>query len=66
MKINEFVRSLDTWCTNEELELLEKLTEPRLINSFEEREKFVLENLIRKSLVIKVNGNESVYVYPNK
>lgn len=66
MKINEFVRSLDTWCTNEELELLEKLTEPRLLNSFEEREKFVLENLIRKSLVIKVNGNESVYVYPNK
>ena len=66
MKINEFVRSLDTWYTNEELELLEKLTEPRLINSFEEREKFVLENLIRKSLVIKVNGNESVYVYPNK
>lgn len=66
MKINEFVRSLDTWCTNEELELLEKITEPRLINSFEEREKFVLENLIRKSLVIKVNGNESVYVYPNK
>jgi hypothetical protein len=65
MKINELVRSLNVWCNNEELAILESFTEPRLINSFEERDQHIIENLIRKSLVIKVQGKNSTYVYPN-
>jgi hypothetical protein len=67
MKLNEFVRSIETWCSTEEQKVLESINEILPLDSFTEHDQFVLESLIRKSLVIKVKGTDNVvYVYPNK
>ena len=65
MKVNEFVRKLDVWTSQEEKSLLENITEPRIVASFNEIEQAIIESLIRKSLLIKVQGKHSSYVYPN-
>jgi hypothetical protein len=65
MKVNEFVRHIKVWMNQEERSLLENITEPRVLTSFDEREKSIIESLIRKSLLIKVQGKHSSYVYPN-
>lgn len=66
MKLNEFTRNLKIWINNEEQALLEKVLEPVLMNSFTEREQVIIESLIRKNLLIKVNGQHSTYIYPNR
>jgi hypothetical protein len=65
MRVNEFVRRVDVWTNQEEQSLLEGITEPRVLTSFNEREQSIIDNLIRKSLLIKVQGKHSSYVYPN-
>ncbi len=65
MKINEFARKLNVWTSKEEKAVLENITEPRTLTSFSERERTIIEGLIRKSLLIKVQGKNSTYVYPN-
>jgi len=46
--------------------LLDKLNGPRALDEFSEREKFILENLIRKSLVTKIKDGNSYSVTKNK
>lgn len=65
MKLNEFTRGLNVWTSNEEKQLLEKIQEPTMIASFQERDQTIIESLIRKNLLIKVQGHHAVYVYPN-
>ena len=65
MRVNDFVKKLDVWTSQEEKDLLESISEPRPIASFTERERTIIESLIRKSLLIKVQGKHSSYVYPN-
>jgi hypothetical protein len=65
MRINEFVRRVDVWTSQEERNLIEGITEPRVLTSFNEREQSIIDSLIRKSLLIKVQGKHSSYVYPN-
>jgi hypothetical protein len=66
MKLNELVRSLDTWTSREERAVLEDLKGLVSIKIFDEHERFIIESLIRKSLVIKVQGNNNeTYIYPN-
>lgn len=65
MRVNEFVRQVDVWTNQEERNLLEGITEPRVLASFNEREQSIIDSLIRKSLLIKVQGKHSSYVYPN-
>lgn len=65
MRINELAKSLDIWINNEERDLLESINEPRPIASFSERDRTIIDSLIRKSLLIKVQGKHSSYVYPN-
>ena len=65
MRVNEFVRRVDVWTNQEEQSLLEGITEPRVLTSFNEREQSIIDSLIRKSLLIKVQGKHSSYVYPN-
>lgn len=57
MKINELVRSFEIFTTNEEKALLKRLTTPTLLSTLPEREQHVAENLIRKSLLIKIGSN---------
>lgn len=65
MKVNEFVRKVEVWTSKEEKELLESITEPKVVSSFDERDRTIIDSLIRKSLLIKVQGKHSSYVYPN-
>ena len=62
MKINELLSSFYIYITNEEREIYNKLDERISLTEFDERERFVIQNLIRKSLVSKVvaNGQELV------
>ena len=64
MKLVE-LNGINTWCSNEERAVLEGINEPRTLGSFEERDQAIIENLIRKNLLIKVQGKHSTYVYPN-
>lgn len=65
MKINEFVKNLEVWTSKEEKDLLESITEPVILAGFNDRERTIIDGLIRKSLLIKVQGKHSSYVYPN-
>lgn len=65
MKANEFANSVHVWRTNEEQGVLDKITEPKVVESFEERDQSIIEGLVRKNLLIKVQGKYSTYVYPN-
>jgi hypothetical protein len=64
MKINELVRSFEIWTTNEERALLSRLLQPTLLSTLAERDKVVAENLIRKSLLIKI-GDKNPKVVAN-
>jgi hypothetical protein len=65
MKINELIQNFEVWTTNEERELLEKLTKPVKLSSLTEQEQFKVQAMIRKSLVIKV-GMEDPSVVANE
>jgi hypothetical protein len=65
MKLNELVRSIPTWMSREEREIYDKLTDLRSMSTFDEREQVIIEHLVRKSLVIKVESKGVAYVYPN-
>lgn len=65
MKINELVGEFGIWTSNEEHDLLHRINEPSLLESFTEREQTIINQLIRKSLLIKVQSDKFTYVYPN-
>jgi len=65
MKLNDLIGAFKIAITNEEKVLLDKLTKPEYIKNFQEREQYVLENLIRKSLVSKVIYKGEVVVVPD-
>ena len=65
MKSCEFTNEVKVWRTNEEQCVLDKITEPAVVESFEERDQTIIEGLVRKNLLIKVQGKYSTYVYPN-
>ena len=65
MKITELVK--DIYMTNEEKDLLETFDSPRPLNSFIEREQTIINNLIRKSIISKVQTqNGTIMVIRNE
>lgn len=58
MKINELLRSFEIYTTIEEQQLLSKLQKPTKLSSLPEREQQVAENMIRKSLLIKIGSTD--------
>jgi hypothetical protein len=58
MKINQLLNGFEIYTTNEERAMLDKLTRPIKMASLTEREKVIAENMIRKSLLIKVGFND--------
>ena len=66
MKINELMQDFHIQRSNEEQEVLDKCTELKSFDSFPERERFILENLIRKALVSKVMQGRTVMVIANE
>lgn len=63
MKINELVKEIYT--TNEEKDLLETLDSPRPLGAFPEREQTIINNLIRKSIISKIQHNGTIMVIRN-
>ena len=58
MNINEFISGFEIYTTNEEREVLDRLTRPIKLTTLNERERVIVENMIRKSLVIKIGHTD--------
>ena len=65
MKINEILNGFSIYTSIEEEKMLAKLQSPVLLDSFNERERFIIEGMIRKSLVIKI-GDRNPKVIANE
>ena len=65
MKINELVEGFEIFKTNEERALLDKLKNVNFLSSFSDHEQFIIEGMVRKSLVIKI-GTENPRVIANE
>lgn len=65
MKVNELVSHFEVWTTNEENELLKKLKAPIKLTHLNEHDQFIVQGLIRKSLVTKI-GMEDPSVVANE
>tara|TARA_B100000513_G_C11839980_1_gene165518 strand:+ start:48 stop:263 length:216 start_codon:yes stop_codon:yes gene_type:complete len=65
MKINELLGKFEIFTTNEEYKLLAKLDTETPLQSFPERQRFVIENMIKKSLVSKRMRGKDVMVVKN-
>ena len=65
MKINELIDSFEIYITNEEAELMPRLEDPVPLSTFNEREQFIIGNMIKKSLVSKVRHNDLYLVMRN-
>jgi len=69
VRIHELENSLfdmTMYLSNEEHSVLEKITGIAPIESYAERDRVIIENLIRKNVVIKVPKNESYVVLRNE
>lgn len=67
MRISELVGGkFGIWTSAEEHAILEQMSSPRLLTAFTEREQVIIDQLVRKDLVVRVNGVHNVYVYPNR
>jgi hypothetical protein len=58
MKINELIKTFEIYTTIEEQQLLTKLHRPTKLSSLPERERQLAENMIRKSLLIKIGHTD--------
>jgi hypothetical protein len=65
MKLNELITEFDIYMTNEERALYEQLDQVVPLISFNERQRVIVNNLIRKSLVSKIRHNNQIMVARN-
>jgi len=66
MKLNELISDFEIYVSNEESALLKKMQTTQPMESFTEREQFIIENLIRKSLITKIVKNNQTWVVSNE
>lgn len=66
MKINELISDFEIYVSNEEAALLAKMQSSQPIESFTEREQFIIEGMIRKSIVTKIIKNNQTWVVSNE
>jgi len=64
MRIIDIVDEI--YMTNEEKALLETIDDVRPLGSFPEREQTIINNLIRKSIISKVQHNGTIMVIRNE
>ena len=65
MKVNELISKFEIFTTNEERELLERIEKPILFDSFNERERVVIDNLVKKSLLSRFDHKGITLVIRN-
>jgi hypothetical protein len=66
MKINELISDFEIYVSNEESALLRRMQNIQPMESFTEREQFIIENMIRKSVVTKIVKNNQILVVSNE
>jgi hypothetical protein len=66
MKLNQVLEGFTIQVSNEEQEILDRMTHITPLNAFPQREQFIIENLIRKALVTKVANNGMTMVIANE
>jgi hypothetical protein len=66
VKLNELITDFTIATTNEERDVLDKMSGVTPIDAFDERDQFIIENLIRKSLVSKVKHKGIIMVLVNE
>lgn len=66
MKINELIKDFEIYKTIEEKDLLKKIDKPCLFDSFGEREKVIIDNLIKKSVLSRFNHKGVTLVINNE
>jgi hypothetical protein len=66
MKINELISDFEIYVSNEESTLLSRMQTTQPLESFTEREQFIIENLIRKALISKIVKNNQTWVVSNE
>ena len=65
MKLNELIKDFTIATSNEEKTILSQCKDIKLLASFTEHERFIIEGLIRKHLVTKVKHNGTIMVLAN-
>ena len=65
MRINELVTEFTIQTSNEEKEVLGKLKSAKNLDTFMERDQEVINQLVRKSLVRKIEQDNNVIVVAN-
>ena len=66
MQLNELIQSFYIQTSNEEKDVLKKLSRPLPYETFTERDQFIIESLVRKSLVSKVRYGNLMLVVSNE
>lgn len=66
MKLNDLVGDFGIYTNAEEQTLLDDISAPVLLSQFDQRQSFILEGLVKKSLVSKVTINGQVYLVKNE
>ena len=66
MKINELLGEFGIYTTNEEGELLKKLQRPIKLRQLSEHDQFIVQGMIRKSLVSKIGLQDPTIVANEK
>ena len=63
MKLNEIITDFTIFTTNEEEVFLKKMpSTSQSFNAFSERQQFILDSLIRKSLVSKIGNTQDSFL----
>lgn len=65
MKLNELITDFSIYVTNEEQGLVETLDRPVPLSAFNERERIIIDNLVKKSVISKVIQNGLTMVIKN-
>tara|TARA_B100000965_G_scaffold96779_1_gene79115 strand:- start:8 stop:223 length:216 start_codon:yes stop_codon:yes gene_type:complete len=65
MRINELIQEFTIQTSNEEKEVLAKLKSAKNLDTFMERDQEVINQLVRKSLVRKIEQDNNVMVVAN-
>ena len=65
MKINQLISSFTIHMSNDEARVYDSIKSATYLHEFNERDRFIIENLVRKSLISKVSNNGSVMVIKN-
>jgi len=65
MRHDEIISQISIAVSNEEEEVMNRLYRPMPLHIFNERDQFIIENLVKKSLVSKTHKNNLVLVKAN-